>query len=159
FTFYGPDATLKQLGIWLSRNTDSYPPALITISLTLLFSYIIAVLLGGMRWISIKLIPLYYRRWVRRKPAEEVTDKERQFSLRYDFIRHKSPSAGNRISKLGAESMMANTLVAGFVPLTIINLWLYLSNGNKYRAIGTILFLLISIASFGARRYFDFYRD
>jgi hypothetical protein len=135
FTYVGPATGLQSIRDWLNKPSDSYPSITILVGVIFGKSYTFTIVIRGiasvLNWARLAFWSLILRlRIIRRifreskKSEKKVTsDKNKEFSMKYDFIKRNDPSAGSRITKLHAEISMTEVLLLGFVISFVINLW------------------------------------
>jgi len=140
----GPGKTWESTKIWLNKGSESYPPITVILGVTLALSYTLAILLLGC-W---SLIFSFAEKRGFTSPDDDSRKK-------YDFIKQKDPTIGNRITKLYAEIHMTEILIIGFTLSFGINLWNWSNPPDSSRSFLLVFLPLLIVGSFGARRHFN----
>lgn len=123
---------------------NSTPKLTIFVVLVILASYTLATLL----WCFYSLLmKIFFRK--------KYWDNEK-FRWKYEKIKYKNPSAGDRITKLKAHVHMAETLIPGFFISSLIDLGLahHLHDFSTQRIVSTVILFLAAVCSLNAWYYF-----
>lgn len=136
----GPEDTWLHLKNWLNKRADDYPSVIISVGAIFVVSYTLSVVMMGIRE-----TPSLFRK---EKP-------QREFSLKYDYIKWKDKDAGGRIAKLNAEIHMASNLALGFFLCLVVNVWRMVDPLSGSRKILTVSLLIAILGSVSARYHFQ----
>lgn len=136
----GPERTKSFVEAWMNKPASNYPSLIIMVSVGFVLAYALAIIFLGLCW-----------------PIEGPVFRikfEKDFALRYDFIKQKDPPAGSRITKLKAEMHMTELLALGFSIALIINLVKAGFAVINSRGLFALVLLVAIAGSIGALRHF-----
>ncbi|MBL7154357.1 MAG: hypothetical protein ISS79_11620 [Phycisphaerae bacterium] len=141
----GPADSWSRLQDWLGKSSGVSVSALA--ALILLASYTLAILLWC-PWFS-------FMKWFQ---GEKFWYCKEDFVRDYETVKHRSRTAGSRLTKLKAQIHMAETLLVGFALCCFVGLLGYCCGwSNDHRLLVSGLSALAALLAYCARRYFIFH--
>lgn len=141
---YGPEQSWRILEKWLNKPSDKYPSSLVMIGACLVVAYCVGVLLSAFAHIGFSVLVSFRKckSSTDEEPLKRTWDMEKDFARKYDFIKIKNHSAGNRITKLKAELNMSVSFVFGFSICYLINILQFYRTFELSRIFFMFAFLL-----------------
>jgi len=156
----GPEQSLKTLKACLDTPSREYPSITILLVLSLVLSYTLGTVLWGL-WFLLSLLKRRLRSTEQVDRGTGIPEKEvGDFHEKYDCIKSKNETIGNRITKLKAQIYMCGVLIVGFGLSLLINVIapLVSKNPNDFfdtpRWVLEISLLVAMVGSYGAWSHF-----
>jgi hypothetical protein len=136
----GPEKSQGFVQAWLNKPSSDYPSLIVVVGVGFVLSYALGIIFLGLcspiEWLAFKLVKV-----------------EKDFVLKYDFVKQHDPPAGSRITKLKAEMHMTELLVLGFTFSLLINLF-KMGDPGESRGLLALILLVAIFGSTGALRHF-----
>lgn len=144
-----PTYTCNSIGPLLSGQILSF--GFWTFLFLAMVSYVVSILLFGL-W---NVIETFLRNSPTAVNNGEDDPKQPSRSFMYDAIRLKSPDAGARLVKLRAEIHLSQVLLAGWIILAVVNLYLIIRDMSAERAFLEGVLILSILGAYSFMRYIE----
>ncbi len=153
--YAGPTYALSSIEPLLSGRNLSF--GFWTFLVLIMVSYVVSIVLSGL-WDGVT--ELFHRFFTVVKALlnhsstkgnnKEDDSEYPSHSLMYDIIRLKAPDVGARLVKLRAESRLPKVLIAGWIILAVVNLYLLIRNPSVERTLleGVLILSILGAYSF-----------
>jgi hypothetical protein len=142
-TLMGPTRFFRQLVILsLSGNIEISGWIILAV---IIFSYVLAFLLGGIWQIPNSV------KHLKKSPPDPQFDSP-SFSLKVDIIQHKLPKEGSWLVKLYAESNLCQILIITWSICEMINVYMLMVQSSSDRVWLIVFFLVAILCCLSARK-------